>query len=138
MGKVVKSVTKAVTKTVKKVAKTAGKAAKSFATAGVDGVKSLAQGDLGGVADAAARAASFGTISTGDKGVLNANLTNKPKEVSDPVITANADLQTDGLLQYVSDLRTRKSRRNRASTNNTGGANSTDPNKLSGTTALGV
>lgn len=127
MGKAVKSVTKAVKKVTKSVVK-----------AGTDGISSLLKGDLGGVADAAARAASFGTISTGDKGVLNANLTNQPKEISTPVATANTDLQTDGLLQYVSDLRPRKSRRNRASTNNTGGANSTDPNKLSGTTVLGV
>lgn len=138
MGKVVKSVTKAVTKTVKKAVKATGKAAKSFVKAPFDGTKALLKGDLGGVADAAARAASAGTISLGDKGVLNANLTNQPKEVSDAAPAANTDLQTDGLLQYVSDVRPRKSRRNRASTNNTGGANSTDPNKLSGTTALGV
>lgn len=138
MGKAVKSVTKAVTKTVQKAVKATGTAAKSFATAGFDGVKSLAKGDLGGVADAATRAASGGTISLGDKGLLNANMTNKPKEASAAATTANTDLQTDGLLQYVSDLRSRKSRRSRASTNNTNGANSTDPNKLSGTTALGV
>lgn len=52
--------------------------------------------------------------------------------------TPVTDIQTDGLLQYVSDLRTRKARRNRASTNNTAGSVNGDANKLSGATALGV
>ena len=123
-------------KTFKKVAKAVTKTAKSFVTAGTDAVKSAARGDLGGLADAAARAASGGTISLGDKGgVLNANLTNQPKQTSDvPVVTATEDAD---LLAYVNNLRSRKSRRSRASTDNTGGAY-TDNNKLSNSTPLGV
>lgn len=135
MGKAAKAVTKAVTSTVKSVAKTATKA---FVQPSIDVVKSVAKGDIKGVADAAARVASAGTISLkGDSGVLNTHLLDKEvKQPSTPV--AQKDIETDGLLQYVSDLRTRKSRRNRASTNNTEGSASTNANKLSGTTALGV
>lgn len=137
MGKAVKAVTKPVTKAIKTVAKPVVKATKSFATAGVDAVKSVAKGDVNGLLDAGARAASGGTISLqGKNGVLNTGLLDtKVKTVNTPV---NTDIETDGLLQYVSDLRTRKSRRNRASTNNTAGSASSDANKLSGTTALGV
>ena len=59
------------------------------------------------------------------------------KEKSTPAVS-QTDLETDGLLQYVADLRTRKSRRNRASTVNTDGSASNNLNKLGGTTALGV
>ena len=123
-------------KTFKKVSKAVTKTAKSFVNAGTDAVKSAARGDLGGLADAATRAATGGTISLGDKGgVLNANLTNQPKQTSDvPVATATEDAD---LLAYVNNLRSRKSRRSRASTDNTGGAY-TDNNKLSNSTPLGV
>ncbi len=123
-------------KTFKKVAKAVTKTAKSFVSAQIDAVKSAARGDLGGLADAATRAATVGTISLGDKGgVLNANLTNQPKQTSDvPVATATEDAD---LLAYVNNLRSRKSRRSRASTNNTGGAYA-DNNKLSNSTPLGV
>lgn len=123
-------------KSIKKAFKSVTKVIKSVATAGTDAIKSIGRGDLGGLADAAARAASMGTVSLGDKGVLNANLTNKPKDKTAVPIATQAE--ADGLLNYVSDLRTRKARRNRSSTNNTGGVNGTDGNKLSGTTALGV
>ncbi len=122
VGKVFKKAVKAVTKT-----------AKSFVTVPTDALKAVAKGDLGGLADAAARAASAGTISLGDKGVLNANMTNQPKQASDAV----AQSDDDSLLAYVSALRTRKARRNRASTDNTGGTYA-DGNKLSGSTPLGV
>ena len=39
---------------------------KSWVKAPIDAVKSLAKGDIGGVIDAAGRAASFGTVSTND------------------------------------------------------------------------
>ena len=125
MGKVIKSVVKSVSK-----------AAKSVLTAGTDGVSSLLKGDIGGVADAAARAASMGTVSLGDKGVVNLNLTNQPKLETAPVTQTEA--KAEGLQQYVSDARSRKNRRSRSSTNNTGGSMASDANKLSGTTALGV
>nr|DAJ09889.1 MAG TPA: virion assembly protein [Bacteriophage sp.] len=125
ISKAFKSVTKAVTKTVK-----------SFATAGTDAIKSIGRGDIAGLADAATRAASGGTISLGDKGVLNAGLTNQPKQTTQ--VPAATQAEADGLLNYVADLRTRKSRRSRASTVNTDGSASSNGNKLSGTTALGV
>lgn len=124
MSKVVKAVTKPVKKVVK-----------SVVSAGTDAVSSLIKGDLGGVADAAVRGATMGTISLGDKGIVNANLTNQPKL---PTATTPTQQEAEGLLNYVSDLRTRKARRNRASTVNTSGSTSSDANKLSGTTALGV
>ncbi len=125
MGKVVSAITKPIKKVVK-----------SVVSAGTDAIKSVAKGDIGGLADAAARAASMGTISLGDKGIVNANLTNQPKQLEQtPTAVQN---EAEGLLDYVSDLRTRKARRSRSSTNNTGGASTTDGNKLSGTTALGV
>jgi len=137
MGKSISKAFKSVTKAVKKVVKTVGKTASSFATAGVDAVKSAAKGDLGGLADSMTRAATDGTVSLGDKGgVLNAGLTNKPKEVTQ-VVQSQQD-EADGLLNYVSDLRARKQRRSRASTNNTDGSSSGNGNKLSGTTTLGV
>ena len=123
MGKVIKSVVKSV-----------GKAVKSIASAGTDGISSLLKGDIGGVADAATRAVSMGTLSLGDKGVINANLTNQPKLTSNSV----NESEPDGLMQYVSEAKTRKSRRSRASTNNTEGSMSGNANKLSGTTSLGV
>ena len=137
MGKAKKAVTKAVSSTVKAVTKPVTKVAKSFATAGVDAVKSVAKGDVNGLLDAGARAASGGTISLqGKNGIINTGLLDtKVKTTNTPV---NTDIETDGLLQYVSDLRTRKSRRNRASTVNTDGSASNNLNKLGGTTALGV
>ena len=132
MGKVVK----AVTKPIKSVVKSVSKAAKSVLTAGTDGVSSLLKGDIGGVADAAARAASMGTVSLGDKGVVNLNLTNQPKLETAPVTQTEA--KAEGLQQYVSDARSRKNRRSRSSTNNTDGSMTSNSNKLSGTTALGV
>lgn len=125
MSKVVKAITKPVKKVVK-----------SVVSAGTDAVSSLVKGDLGGVADAAVRGATMGTISLGDKGIVNANLTNQPKLPT--ATTPTQQQETEGLLNYVSDLRTRKARRNRASTVNTSGSTSSDANKLSGTTALGV
>lgn len=125
MGKVVKAVTKPIKKVVK-----------SVVSAGTDAIKSVAKGDIGGLADAATRAASMGTISLGDKGLLNAGLTSQPKQLTQ-MPTAAQD-EAEGLLNYVSDLKNRKSRRSRSSTNNTGGASAADGNKLSGTTALGV
>ena len=155
MGKAAKAVTKTVSKAVKTVAKpvtnvvrNTGKIAENY----VSGIKHMAQGDFKGALKKATNAleygagnATFGAVDfSGDKkGFINIDadkyadaLMGKVKSPSTPV--SQTDIETDGLLQYVSDLRTRKSRRNRASTNNTGGANSTDPNKLSGTTALGV
>lgn len=132
MGKAAKSVTKVVKKAVKATAKTA----ESFVKSPIDQAKSLAKGDLMGSLDAATRAVTGGIVSLEDKGLLNANLNPKVKDASDPV--QQTDTQTDGLLQYVSDLRTRKARRNRTSTNNTDGSASGSANKLSGTTALGV
>lgn len=123
MGKVIKSVVKSV-----------GKVVKSGLTSGIDGVSSLLKGDIGGVADAVTRAGSLGTISLGDKGIINANLTNQPKLTSNFV----NESEPDGLMQYVSEAKTRKSRRSRASTNNTDGSMSGNANKLSGTTSLGV
>lgn len=136
MGKVVKSVTKAVTKAVKKTVKTVGKTAKSFATAGFDGVKSLAKGDLGGVADAAIRASSGGTVSLqGKGGIINSSMLKTPQEQT--LDTSGVEESPEGLLAYVDQQRNRRSKRSRQSTNNTNGAYS-DSNKLSGTTALGV
>ena len=43
-----------------------GNPIKSFFLAPIDAVKSLAQGDIGGVLDAAGRAASGGTLSFND------------------------------------------------------------------------
>lgn len=161
MGKSIKKVTKAITKTVKAVAKPAVKATtnmvKSVGNAtgsAVGAVGSLAKGDVKGavrkVTDVAANAGNIATMGSVDltgrkNGFVNVN---KEKYI-DSVIGVNAektpevktseiDAETDGLLQYVSDLRTRKSRRNRASTNNTDGNASGNVNKLSGTTALGV
>lgn len=122
-------------KSIKKAFKSVGKVFKSVVKAPTDALKALGRGDIGGIADAATRAASMGTISLGDKGLLNAGLTNKAKEISE--VPTAVKTEADGLLNYVSDLHARKSRRNRASTNNTGGS-SVDGNKLSGTTALGV
>ena len=65
--------------------------------------------------------------------IIGANAEKTPE-----VKTSELDAETDGLLQYVSDLRTRKSRRNRASTNITDGNSGNNTNKLGGTTALGV
>lgn len=127
---------KSISKAFKKVTKAVGKVAKSFVTTPTDALKALGRGDLGGLADAATRAVSYGTVSLGDKGVLNAGITSKAKETN--IVPIATQAEADGLLNYVSDLRTRKSRRNRASTNNTAGVNGTDGNKLSGTTALGV
>lgn len=137
MGKVVKSVTKAVTKAVKKTVKTVGKTAKSFATAGFDGVKSLAKGDLNGVADAAIRASSGGTVSLqGKGGIINSSMLKTPQEQ----VLNNSGVEEEkpeGLLAYVDSQRNRRAKRSRQSTNNTNGSYS-DGNKLSGTTALGV
>lgn len=121
---------------IKAVTKTVTKAVKSATKASFDAVKSVAKGDVRGLLDAGARVASAGTISLqGKNGVVNTHLLDQVKTPSSPV---QNDIETDGLLQYVSDLRTRKSRRNRASTNNTDGSVASNPNKLSGTTALGV
>lgn len=128
MGKSIKKAFKSVTKAV-------GKVIKSGISAPTDALKALGRGDIGGIADAATRVASWGTVSLGDKGLLNAGLTNKAKEITE--VPTAVKTEADGLLNYVSDLHARKSRRNRASTNNTGGS-SVDGNKLSGTTALGV
>ena len=155
LKKAVKSVTKAVTKPVTNVVKSTGKAGENY----VSGAKHLVQGDISGaiskvgnVLENAGNVASYGTVDlTGRKdGFVNIDAdkyadaaygavkslvgANKVKDKS----TAMTDTATDGLLQYVSDLRTRKARRNRASTNNTAGSASSDANKLSGTTALGV
>lgn len=161
MGKAVKSVTKAATKAVKSVAKATTNSVKNVVVStgkglesSVSSVKHLAQGDVKGavrkLTDVAANAgnvASYGAVDlTGRKdGIINIDKNkyvdsvigvNKEKKEQTPTNTANADI--DGLLQYVSDLRSRKARRSRASTNNTGGGSSSDTNKLSGITALGV
>ena len=160
MGKSIKKVTKAVTKTVKAVAKPAVKAGtnvvKSVGNAtgsAVGAVGSLAKGDVkGAVRKATDVMANAGNVVTGGSvdltGRKNGFVNVNEKKYVDNIIGVNAektpevktseiDAETDGLLQYVSDLRTRKSRRNRASTNITDG-NSGNVNKLSGTTALGV
>lgn len=138
MGFSLKKVTKSITKPIKKAVKAVGKAASSFATAGVDGVKAAAKGDLGGIADAATRAATYGTVSLGDKGILKANLTNQPKEIIQQVAAGNQQSEFDGLLAYVNEQRNRRAKRSRASTNNTNGSTAVNGNQLSGTTALGV
>lgn len=160
MGKSIKKVTKAITKTVKAVAKPAVKATtnmvKSIGNAtgsAVGAVGSLAKGDVKGavrkVTDVAANAGNIATMGSVDltgrkNGFVNIDknkyvdsVIGVAKEKSAPAVS-QTDLETDGLLQYVADLRTRKSRRNRASTNNTDGNASNNVNKLSGTTALGV
>lgn len=58
-------------KVVKSVIKPVSKAFYSFATAGTDAIKSIGRGDVGGILDAAARAASAGTLSISDKGLIN-------------------------------------------------------------------
>lgn len=130
MGKTVKSVAKAVTKTVKKVANVA--AAPLVGTVGA--AKSLLSGDIDGATRNLIKSATAGIVDpTGTGGgIIN---TGKIKNASDPV---NSQNDYDQLLAYISDLRDRKARRNRGSTNNTDGANtSSDYNKLSGTTLLG-
>lgn len=155
MGKAAKAVTKTVSKAVSSATKAVGSVVKSSGKAiesTVSSVKHLAQGDVKGavrkLTDVAANAgnvASMGTVDlTGRKqGVVNID---KNKYVDSVIGVAKeksasvsqTDLETDGLLQYVADLRTRKSRRNRASTVNTDGSASNNLNKLGGTTALGV
>lgn len=120
-------------KTLKKAVKSVTKVAKSVVSAGTDAIKAAAKGDLTGLADAAARAASMGTISLKDKGLLNANLGVK-QDTELPAV----DNSYDGLLAYVDGQRFRRAKRNRQSTNNTNGSNTVDGNRLSGTTALGV
>lgn len=159
MGKAVKSVTKAATKAVKSVAKATTNSVKNVVVStgkglesSVSSVKHLAQGDVKGavrkLTDGVANygnIASYGMVDlTGRKdGIINIDKNkyvdsvigvNKVKTPSTPVDT---NTEIDGLLQYVSDLRSRKARRNRASTNNTDGTSS-NTNKLSGITALGV
>lgn len=155
MGKAAKAVTKTVSKAVSSATKAVGSVVKSSGKAiesTVSSVKHLAQGDVKGavrkLTDVAANAgnvASMGTVDlTGRKqGIVNIDknkyvdsVIGVAKEKSAPV--SQTDLETDGLLQYVADLRTRKSRRNRASTVNTDGSASNNLNKLGGTTALGV
>lgn len=135
MGFSFKKVTKSITKPIKKAVKSVGKAASSYVTAGIDGVKAAANGDLGGIADAATRAATYGTVSLGDKGILKANLTNQSGTTTQDI---NQQDESDGLLAYVNEQRNRKAKRNRASTNNTNGSVAVNGNQLSGTTALGV
>ena len=155
MGKAAKAVTKTVSKVVKTAAKpvtnvvrNTGKIAENY----VSGIKHMAQGDFKGALKKATNALEYGagnvTAGTVDfsgdkKGFINIDadkyadtLMGKVKTPSTPV--SQTDLETDGLLQYVADLRTRKSRRNRASTVNTDGSASNNLNKLGGTTALGV
>lgn len=158
MGKVAKSVTKAVTKTVKKAAdmgknfvQSVGKAAETA----VSGTAKLATGDVSGALDKYGRTAiNLANVSTGgsldlsgrNNGVINMNTPEYYNTAASLIkgtkssgnTTTETDTETDGLLQYVSDLRTRKARRSRASTNNTSGGSTSDSNKLSGTTALGV
>lgn len=130
---------KSVSKTFKSVTKAVTKSVKSWASAPIDGVKAALKGDIGGIADAATRSATYGTVSLGDKGgLIKAGLTNEPKIKQTTQIPAATQAEADGLLNYVADLRTRKSRRSRASTVNTDGSASSNGNKLSGTTALGV
>ncbi|MBQ8482430.1 MAG: hypothetical protein IJ532_08135 [Alphaproteobacteria bacterium] len=126
---------KSLKKAVKKVTKAVTKVVGSRVTAGIDAIKSVAKGDLTGVADAATRVASGGTISLKDKGLLNANLGIEQNVEAPPIQT---EQPYDGLLAYVTDQRNRRAKRNRQSTNNTSGSNTVDGNKLSGTTALGV
>lgn len=156
MGKAAKAVTKTVSKAVSSATKAVGSVVKSSGKAiesTVSSAKHLAQGDVKGavrkLTDVAANAgnvASMGTVDlTGRKqGVINIDknkyvdsVIGVAKEKSAPAVS-QTDLETDGLLQYVADLRTRKSRRNRASTVNTDGSASNNLNKLGGTTALGV
>lgn len=130
MGKAAKAVTKAVTKTVKKAVKVATSPIKGT----IGAATSLLSGDIDGAAKNLVKSASYGAVDltgSGD-GLINSG---KIKNASDPI---NAQNDYDQLLAYISDLRDRKARRNRSSTNNTDGANtSTDYNKLSGTTLLG-
>ena len=163
MGKAVGSITKSVkkavnsaTKATKNFVKSAGKSVETSVSA----VKHLAQGDVSGAISKIGKAAenmgntaTFGTADfTGrNDGMVNIDADKYANaaygaikslvggnKVKDKSTSVNTDIETDGLLQYVSDLRTRKSRRSRASTNNTDGSASNNTNKLSGTTALGV
>ncbi|MBR3676565.1 MAG: hypothetical protein IKN71_05480 [Alphaproteobacteria bacterium] len=124
LKKAFKKATKAVTKTVK-----------SVVTSGTDAIKAVSKGDLTGLADAAVRMSSAGTISLKDKGLLNAGLGVEQQVEAPPTQT---EQPYDGLLAYVTDQRNRRAKRNRQSTNNTNGNTKVDGNRLSGTTALGV
>lgn len=125
LKKAFKKATKAVTKTVK-----------SVVTSGADAIKAVSKGDLTGLADAAVRMSSAGTISLKDKGLLNAGLGVEQQVEAPP--TQTTEQPYDGLLAYVTDQRNRRAKRNRQSTNNTNGNTKVDGNRLSGTTALGV
>lgn len=152
MGKAAKAVTKTVSKAVSGATKAVGSVVKSSGKAiesTVSSVKHLAQGDVKGavrkLTDVAANDVNVATMGAVDltgrkQGIVNIDknkyvdsVIGVAKEKSTPAVS-----ETDGLLQYVADLRTRKSRRNRASTVNTDGSAYNNLNKLGGTTALGV
>lgn len=88
-----------VKKIVKKVTKAINKAGKSFITAGTDAVKSIGRGDVGGILDAAARAASAGTLSLSTKGIINPASVAKNLGMS---ISAPEGVATTGILAGIS------------------------------------
>lgn len=155
--KTFKKATKAVTKPIKNVIKSTGKAVENSVSA----VKHLATGDVSGaiskvgnVWQNANNVASYGTVDLTGRGdgIINIDAdkygdaaygavksligANKEKTSSSPTQSTTNDW--DSLDAYVADLRARKRRRSRASTNNITSTASADTNKLSGTTALGV
>lgn len=157
VGKALKKAVKAVTKPAVNYVKSTGKAVENSVSA----FKHLATGDISGaiskvgnVYENAGNMASLGYVDlTGRKdGIINIDVdkyadtaygavkslvgANKEKTESTPTQSTADDW--DGLSAYVADLRARKRRRSRAGTNNTASTASTDTNKLSGTTALGV
>lgn len=126
-------------KSVKKIAKAVTKVVTSPITAPIKTAKSLLNGDIKGTLNGLTEGVTGGMVSLqGKDAIINTKILEKPKVIDTSDTVKQTDAETDGLLQYVSDLRTRKSRRSRASTDNTGNSNNISANKLSGVTALGV
>jgi len=164
LKKAVKAVTKPAVNSVKSTVKAVENgvsAVKHLATGDISGAISK----VGNVVENVGNISSYGTVDlTGRKdGIINIDAdkytdaaygvvkdvadsaygavkslvgANKEKTESTPTQSTTDDW--DGLSAYVADLRARKRRRSRAGTNNTTSTASTDTNKLSGTTVLGV
>lgn len=126
-------------KSVKKIVKSVAKVVTAPIKAPIKAATSLLKGDIKGTLNGLTEGATGGLVSLqGKDALINTKLLETPKVIDTSNAVKQTDAETDGLLQYVSDLRTRKARRNRASTDNTGNSNNTSANKLSGVTALGV
>lgn len=95
MGKVAESFSEAASKAAKSV----GKAGKSFITSGTDAIKAIGRGDVGGILDSAARAASFGTLSLSNKGIVNPASVAKTLGMS---TSAPGGVATTGMLAGIS------------------------------------